>query len=162
MPLLFNIRQTEQHNLHLAGELPISDLDVDLHDDVIQPSSALHYRLEIQKLGESVLVRGELRLPVACVCVRCLSGFNKVVSIPEWTCHLPLQGEDAVVVMNDLVDLTPFLRDDILLELPQHPLCKPDCGGLSKAPVRAAELNRSTTPADDVSSVWAELDRLKL
>jgi uncharacterized metal-binding protein YceD (DUF177 family) len=69
-----------------------------------------------------------------------------------------LEGEDKVSVENDCVDLTPFIREDILLDFPQHPLCKPECAGLktkSQAPkVKDAE--------KEASAVWAELDKLKL
>jgi uncharacterized metal-binding protein YceD (DUF177 family) len=52
------------------------------------------------------------------------------------------------------------VREDILLEFPQHPLCKPDCGGLKKKkavqPVKSGG-NNETKP-----SAWAELNKLKL
>ena len=47
---------------------------------------------------------------------------------------LPLEGEEEVPVINDCVDLTPYMREDILLAFPQHPLCEPDCGGLQAQP----------------------------
>ncbi len=39
----------------------------------------------------------------------------------------------AVPIKNDCVDLTPWVREDILLGFPQHPLCRPDCGGLKES-----------------------------
>ena len=74
--------------------------------------------------------------------------------------HLPLVGEDAVPVTNDCVDLTPFLREDILLTLPQHPLCKPDCRGLSQFAAGGASGQTSQTNAG--ASAWAALNKLKL
>jgi uncharacterized metal-binding protein YceD (DUF177 family) len=59
----------------------------------------------------------------------------------------------------DTVDLTSFLREDILLELPQHPLCKPDCGGLKKP---TPEKSKPSGSSDvKTSSAWAELEKLK-
>ncbi len=73
--------------------------------------------------------------------------------------HLPLEGEDKVAIDNDCVDLTPFVREDMLLEFPQHPLCKPDCAGLKKkTKVRSADGNEAVAKP----SVWTELDKLKL
>ena len=69
---------------------------------------------------------------LACQCVRCLTSFRLPLELNGWTCHLPLQGEDRVKVLNDCVDLTPYVREDILLEIPQHPLCDPECRGLPK------------------------------
>ena len=47
-----------------------------------------------------------------------------------------------VAIENDCVDLTPFVREDILLEFPQHPLCKPDCGGLKTSQTWQGPKNR--------------------
>ncbi len=72
----------------------------------------------------------------------------------------PLEGEEAVSIKNDCVDLTPWVREDILLEFPQHPLCKPDCGGLKKTSVGKA---RKTAGKEEAKpSAWAELNKLKL
>jgi uncharacterized metal-binding protein YceD (DUF177 family) len=61
-------------------------------------------------------------------------------------------------VENDCVDLTPYLREDIFLALPQHPLCATDCQGL------LGEFGRKTsTPSGkDRTSPWGELDKLDL
>ena len=73
---------------------------------------------------------GSLTLTLDCECVRCLKTFEHELKLTDWALHLPLEGEEKVPVENDCVDLTPFVREDILLEFPQHPLCKPDCRGL--------------------------------
>jgi uncharacterized metal-binding protein YceD (DUF177 family) len=73
--------------------------------------------------------------------------------------HLPLEGEDKVSIVNDCVDLTPFLREDMLLEFPQHPLCKPECGGLKKKATKSVEKSEKSKTKPDV---WAELNKLKL
>jgi len=62
--------------------------------------------------------------------------------------------------VGDCVDLTPFLREDILLTLPQHPLCKPDCRGLSQFAAGGASGPTSQTNAG--ASAWAALNKLKL
>ena len=71
--------------------------------------------------------------------------------------HLPLEGDDKVSVNNDCVDLTPFVREDMLIEFPQHPLCKPECAGLiKKTKVHKAGMEEKEP------SPWTELDKLKL
>jgi len=107
------------------------------------------------------LVQGSLTLPLQCECVRCLKTFEYVLELPEWTVLLPLQGEEKVPVDNDCVDLTPYVREDILLEFPQHPLCETDCRGL---PVKEGKAKKATKPGDSNQepSAWSELDKLKL
>ena len=163
MPLTVNLRHLENRNLVLCGELPLAELDFALRDDMIRATQPLHYDLEIELLDEALLVQGLLRLTLDCQCVRCLKGFEFKLELDPWTLHLPfepLDGEEAVSIKNDCVDLTPLVREDILLGFPQHPLCKPDCDGLKKASVGKA---RKTVGKDESKpSAWAELNKLKL
>ena len=147
--------------LALRGELPLTDLEFDARDAMIRAAQPLHYDLEIELLDDAVLVQGLLRLKLDCQCVRCLKNFEFELELDPWTLHLPfepLEGEEAVAIKNDCVDLTPFVREDILLNFPQHPLCKPDCAGL-KPKSQACPTGAAENPA---SAVWAELDKLKL
>src|SRR5690242_14652157 len=138
MPVLVNLRHLEPHNVCLEGELPVAELDIGTGDDVIRVVQPLQYELEVQKLEAGLLVQGRLRLALDCECVRCLKPFRRQLNLDPWTLHLPLEGEEAVVVTNDCVDLTPHLREDILLEFPQHPLCEPECRGLPQSTVGKA------------------------
>jgi uncharacterized protein len=156
MPLTFNIHHVEKKDLHLEGELPTGELDLDLHDDMVRPGPVVTYDLEVQRLEGSALVQGQVHLPVEYTCVRCLKKFKRPLDLNNWTVHLPLTGEDAIDVSNDLVNLTPYLREDTLLALPQHPLCEVECRGL-KMPARLKEPEVLKT-----TSAWAELDKLKL
>ena len=161
MALQLNIRHLEEHGLHLEGELSLSELDITLHDEVIQLTQPLEYKLEVQKLEGGLLVQGSLRLPLKCQCVRCLKSFELPLEIDPWTTHLPLQGEEVVPVVNDCVDLTPAIREDILLEFPQHPLCERDCRGLRNAPADKSKPSSSFGRPEQGSPAWNELNKLK-
>ncbi len=156
MSLTFNIRHLEKKDLHLKGELPTEELDLDLHDEVIRPADTVDYDLEVERLEGAALVQGEISVCVEYNCVRCLKKFQRELELHDWTVHLPLTGEDAVEVSNDLVNLTPYLREDILLALPQHPLCEAECSGL-KIPAGMKDPGRTKD-----ASAWDELDKLKL
>ena len=159
--LTVNLHHLEAHEIHLQGELSVNELDLDVHDPMIHPHQPVHYDLTVEKLPDGLLVSGSLRLTLECACVRCLEPFRHELNLADWNCHLPFVGEDKVVVDNDCVDLTPYLREDILLELPQHPLCKPDCGGLEKTSTGKAKPGRLSRD-EAASSPWAELNKLKL
>ena len=163
MPLIVNLRHLENRNLELCGDLPLADLEFDARDEMIRPTRPLHYDLEVELLDDALLVQGLLRLTLECQCVRCLKDFEFDLELDPWTLHLPfepLEGEDAVSIKNDCVDLTPFVREDILLGFPQHPLCKPDCGGLKKVSVGKAR--KTVGQNESKPSAWAELNKLKL
>ena len=147
-----NLRHLEEHNVRLRGELAADELDLETGDEMIRIGGPLRYDIEVQQMEGSLLVRGTLRMALDCHCVRCLKPFRHDLELKDWMCHLPFEGEDKAAVVNDCVDLTPFVREDMLLEFPRHPLCKPDCKGL-KVGKKPRVKNEST---------WAELDKLKL
>lgn len=160
MPLIVNLRQLEKHDLVLRDELPAAELDIDTHDEMLRATLPLRYEVEVSLLDRSLLVRGWLKLTLDCQCVRCLKPFSCEVVLNPWTRHLPLEGEESAVVVNDCVDLTPWVREDILLEFPRHPLCRPDCRGLEK--IKSGRAKKSGGPEELQPSPWAELDKLKL
>jgi len=161
MPLEINVRQLERGPVGLQGELGLEVLDPDPRDDLVQFPEPVRYDLTVERLGGGLVVQGRLALSLRCICVRCLQPFDRVLVLDPWSCFVALEGEEQATITHDAVDLTPYVREDILLALPQHPLCAPGCGGVSLA-------SRKETPdagldrpkAHDVS-VWAELDKLK-
>ena len=161
MPLTVNIQHLLKHSLKLKGELPVDELELGVNDEMALAKQPLQYDLEVEKLDDAILARGELRLTLDCHCVRCLKAFKLDVELADWACHLLLEGEDAVSVVNDSVDLTLPIREDILLGFPQHPVCKPECGGLKG--LKQGKPDKTSLPdAGLPSSALAELDKLKL
>jgi len=155
--LKVNLRHLEEHGIRLQGDLAAAELALGVRDELIRAEQPLHYDLSVQLLDDAVLVTGDLVLPLECDCARCLKKYSSELKISGWALHLPLEGEDKVSIDNDCVDLTPFMREDILLDFPQHPLCKPECTGLKRKPVRPPKV--ASNPALDV---WTQLDKLKL
>jgi uncharacterized protein len=161
--LSVNLRHLEKRDLELSGELSPAELDLDSHDDMIQAKQPLHYDLEIEMLDDSLLIQGSLQITLDCQCVRCLKDFKFELELDPWTLHLPLkpmEGEETAPIKNDCVDLTPWVREDILLGLPQHPVCKPDCGGLK--PPSVGKARKTAGKEESKPSAWAELNKLKL
>ncbi len=157
MSLRVNLRHLEEEATHLKGELPVAELDFGVVDELIHLEQPLRYDLTVESLHDSLLVQGSLKLVLNCECVRCLKPFKYKLALEGWALHLPLEGEDKVSVNNDCVDLTPFIREDMLLEFPQHPLCKPECAGL----IKKASVHK-VGDEEAKPSPWTELDKLKL
>ena len=161
MPLSVNLRHLEAHGLELEGEMPVAELDIDPRDEVVQLGKPLVYDLNVELLDAGILVQGRLSLGLKCQCVRCLKKFDYRLELDPWTCHLPLQGEEAVPVVNDCVDLTPVVREDILLEFPQHPLCEQDCRGFSSPSGGQSKTFSNVGFPEAGSPEWKELNKLK-
>jgi len=160
MALVVNLRHLETHNTRLHGELSVAELNIETRDEVIHVTHPLQHDLEVQKFEGGLLVQGRLHLVLDCECVRCLKPFHYPLELKEWACHVPLEGEEQAQVVNDCVDLTPYVREDILLEFPRHPLCKPECRGLPKTILGKVKSTKSKAGVG--SPAWAELNKLKL
>lgn len=161
MPIRVNLRHLQAHEINLEGELPTAELDLGLKDDMCRADQPLDYNLKAQEIENEILVQGELSLILTCECVRCLKPFKYELNLPNWTVLLPLEGEEKVPVDNDCVDLTPYLREDILLEFPQHPLCDADCRGLPAKETGKAKKAAKPDVSIQEPSAWADLDKLK-
>lgn len=160
MRVTFNLRHTEKKDLRLQGQLTASDLDLENVDELVQLAGPIEYDLTVERLTDSVLVRGTVHFAFDCECVRCLKPVQQTKE-ETWSWNLPLEGEDRVEVENDCVDLTPYLREDILLAFPQHPLCEIECSGLTSAPQKRSDKKSGASGLGEVSSAWTELNKLK-
>jgi uncharacterized protein len=160
MSLNLNIRQLESGAFHVSGVLGPGEIDWEFEDEMVRPGPVT-FDLEAQRLEADLLVQGSLGVDVECECVRCLKKFNYRLDLPGWACHIPWEGEDRAQIANDCVDLTPYIREDILLELPQHPLCQTECPGLLKKPPASPGQMEGTGRSDRTSPAWSELNKLK-
>lgn len=158
MPVQVNLRHLEDKNVELDGELSAKELELDTIDEMIHTNEPLRYELEVEKNGSNLLVTGSLNLTLDCECVRCLKPFQYNVSLEPYELLVPLEGEDKAPVDNDLVDLTPYIREDTVLAFPQHPLCEAECDRLP--PLK--ESKQAGTSAQGQKSAWDELNKLKL
>ena len=161
MALTVNLHHLTADDLQLKGDLSLEELDIETRDEMIQLHEPLHYDLKIEKVHDALLLHGVLKIRLNCQCVRCLEPFEQLLDIKDWTLHVPLQGEEAAPVISDCVDLTPFVREDILLSFPQHPLCDPQCQGLLNVQAGKAKKGRGAASTQANVSAWAELNKLK-
>lgn len=150
---MINLRHLEEHPVTLEEELTPEELDIANTDSLIRINEPLNYAIEVSQMDKGLLLRGTLKLTLDCECARCLKPFPHKLSLANWTCHVPLEGEEKAAVINDCVDLTGYVREDIVLAFPQRPLCGPDCKGLPGMADTSSELTLNP---------WAELNKLKL
>jgi uncharacterized metal-binding protein YceD (DUF177 family) len=149
-----NLRHLEEDAVSLNDEMTPEELDVGVEDPLVHVNEPLRYQLEVQQMEDGLLVQGTLRVTLDCECARCLKPIRHKLDFDAWAAHIPLEGEEKAVVVNDLVDLTPYVREDIVLAFPQRPLCGPDCKGLPGTD--------ASKEAPLIADPWAELNKLKL
>ncbi|MCX6859624.1 MAG: YceD family protein [Verrucomicrobia bacterium] len=159
MSLKVNLRLLEKESIQLDGDILGSELAPDFLDELMRLSHPVEYELTVERQSDSLLVTGSLRSHVDCECSRCLKSFVLPVRVDEFSILAPLEGEEALLVDGDFADLTPVVREDILLALPTNPLCGPDCRGLKpKGQPRELQVREQAEP----NTAWSALDNLKL
>jgi uncharacterized protein len=143
-----HLKQVPAQGLHLNGDedCPLDDLEA----EGILCAGPLHYNMDVGVAGGALWARGSLSQPVKLRCVSCLENFVHDVQVPAFAVHTELHGPETV-------DLTPFMREDLLLNLPAHPRCDRDGNRVCKG-------KRPETPEADLErkSDWSALDKLKI
>ena len=143
-----HLKQIPAQGLHLEGEedCPIQELE----SEEIRCAGRLHYGLDFGVAGGALWANGSLSQPVELRCVSCLENFVHDVRAPAFAVHMELRGPETV-------DLTPSMREEILLNLPAHPHCDRDGDRVCQAKqVKTAE--KDTRRESD----WSALDKLKI
>jgi uncharacterized metal-binding protein YceD (DUF177 family) len=163
MGLLVPLAALQKGPVQLDGELTPEALGLETLDPCIEANQAVRYELKAHLMGRELFVEGTLETTFNCRCVRCLRPFDHLLRIDPWQFVLDLDDtEEPVPVVNESVDLTPQVREDSLLALPQHPVCSSDCRGL---PSRQSDTSKPEGLSDGASgapSAWSILDTLKL
>lgn len=96
--------------------------------------SPIELDLRLSSVGEGVLVTGTAVVHLVGSCTRCLNEIasTEVIDVQQLFCYpgKELDDADANRIEGESIDLEPTLRDEIVLDLPFTPLCRPDCAGL--------------------------------
>ena len=125
-------------------------------DRFVRNIDPLAYDLFAERLGHELIVQGRVSAPLELLCSRCAEFFSTSVTDSSF-----LRGYD-ISDESDTVDVTPDLREAILLLLPTYPVCRKDCAGL--CPQCGANLNevrcKCVLHAGDAR--WEALDALDL
>jgi uncharacterized protein len=148
-----NVKRLPVEGETLRGTEPASIMELD--EPEIRFEHEVAYDLHAQIQGNALLVTGTLETPATLRCSRCSTSFEHPVLVNEFIFHQELTGED-------FVDLTPNVREDIILELPQRALCKQQCRGL--CPMCGKNLNEGACqcPPSLGDARWHALEQLKL
>jgi uncharacterized protein len=161
-PLLLNVAELLRR--------PGSDKDVALSatpvelalDDDRLTDDPVGVALHLDVLTNGIVVTGTITASWRGECRRCLAPVGGVLRIPVQELYqTTVTDPDAFPIVGEQLDLTPMVREAVLLDLPTAPLCRDDCAGI--CPVCGADRNANpcscdTTVRDDR---WAALDALR-
>ena len=111
--------------------------------------------LMINKSEKAVWIRGRIEAEIILECSRCLEDFRFPLDSPCEVTLFPFEDEalpeEEELNLEDLrssyyyegeIDLSAIVREQILLDIPYKPLCRPSCKGL--CPTCGEDLNRGS------------------
>ena len=106
-----------------TGTMPsaVLELEGDAVANEVQPIS---YDVRIDVCDNELIVTGRVSTLVRFVCTRCAELFDQSVADAEFKAFHSFENKFTSV------DLTPDIREAILLAFPMHPVCTPECCGL--------------------------------
>jgi len=151
-----NVHEIDEATKEVAYDEPTAPLnDLLAREEVCDYSfeAPARVRLEYYRAGQELFVNGHITGRVNGRCARCVEAYPfelvkdfSLVLVPR--CDLPAEVElneedlDLSFYEGDSVDLSPLVREQILLALPTRPLCRDACKGL--CPQCGANLNLQT------------------
>ncbi len=164
------LKEHSGHSRQYVLHEEISHLDTD-----IVPLTTLDGNVQLIRTGDGVLVLAQLHASLELECVRCLDHFAKVIQFEMEEefyptidiitgAALPLaeDAEEATQIdAHHEIDLTEVVRQNLLLAIPQHPLCRTRCLGL--CPTCGKNWNEGPCHCvhDDIDPRWDALKHLR-
>lgn len=145
----------------IAVEVDPSDVELE-HEGRLVPDSSVGVRLECASTNDGIVVDGSLQVRFRGACRRCLRPVEGERSIEIHELYQENRTDpDAFPIENDQIDLRPMVRESILLDVPDDPLCRVDCPGL--CPVCGADLATETCHCDTstIDPRWSVLSELR-
>ena len=135
------LRDIEQATKELSFEEPSDELNALLAQGTVQDfrfPQPTDVHLSYYRSGQELFFAGELSGSAAGQCVRCLELYDfrhvmpfAFVLVPRSEADEEDDGDiDLSYYAGEEVDLSPLLRERVLLSLPTVPLCSEDCLGL--------------------------------
>lgn len=157
--LLIDLALLPEEGKAIKGELEATIFDLPATDP--KPLAPLEFDLYAQRFDNELLLQGSLSCPFEFECVRTLHPFVKTLTLPAAAISLEIGNSGEV-------DATEALREELLLEMPNHPaceiadepqLCKIDPHYLAVDKGDESELNPA--PPEEGDSRWSALDAFR-
>lgn len=143
-------------DLHVAPEV------VGIEDSRLVSGAEISVQLRCESLSDGIVVLGHIGAEFHGDCRRCLGPIVATLTIDVRELYqLVVSDPDAFAIHNDQIDLGPMVRETVLIELPDAPLCRLDCAGL--CPICGVNLDQGSCgcQAPVIDSRWAALDAIR-
>ena len=137
--------------------------DLRVGSTVIPADAEIVIEAQLERIADGVVVRGGISSSWVSECSRCLqaAGGPMFVSVDELFESEAVAGE-TYPLDGEILDLEPLIRDALVLELPQAPVCRVDCEGLCPECGIDRNVQTCTCAPEHLDPRWAALQSLDL
>ena len=111
-----DLRQLPPDGKEISGETGGEVFELS-KEDPAQSSSPLLLEITARQMGDFLHLEGNIEATFSLEFGRCLQRYLHTVRKPDYIAEIPIEN-------GDIIDLTPRLREDILLDLPGYPRCE--------------------------------------
>lgn len=157
----------------VAASVVLDALDLQDHDvDRQRLQGPVTVHVELTSTLDVVLAEATIGVGFVSECSRCLAPIDEQLVIEASERFADAAGagaraaagaasEDVFAIEHGQLDLAPFVREAVLLDLPDAPRCRADCAGL--CPVCGIDRNVTTCDCamEAVDDRWSALDALR-
>lgn len=156
----------EIHSVETAKSLGVSPPDLMLDDDVLIDAI-------VTRQGRVFFVDGTLSASLQLVCSRCAGEFSYPVNTGFYCQEQPLSNSDTDMetallkgdmdidhYAGDEVELNNIFREQIMLAMPMHPLCRIDCRGLCTKCGQNMNIKECGCKEEEVQSPFSVIKKL--
>jgi uncharacterized protein len=151
-PFILNVGFIVHQTVGYSREFPFDFPFVSLPPDIRLENLSGYAR--VTRTAQGLLIQLKLTADTLVECARCLTEFHQplVTDITDLYAFTTNSVTDSGLILpeNGKINLTPMVRDEMLLSIPINPICQPDCKGL--CPICGEYLNESTCNHDQVES----------
>ncbi len=156
MSLRIDPKGLPEEGLHIEGHLAPAVFGLK-PDDEVRAVSHLEYDLNVTCDEDGLIVQGRIVATFDLACGRCAERFQLRMDLPAYALDVPFENAGAI-------DLTSWLREDMLLALPTFPRCEMGNVTPRECPAEgrfapATEIVRDA-PQEEDGEVWKALDQL--
>jgi uncharacterized protein len=150
-PFRLNVGFLISQPVGYSRDFPLETPSLQLDDDLALEDITGNAR--ITRTAQGLLVQVQLHGLLQTDCVRCLTSTSQSLD-PEFTelyafTRNSITDSGLLLPDDHHIDLTPLVREYMLLDIPINPLCREDCQGL--CPVCGNNLNTNTCNHEDAA-----------
>ncbi|MCL2323525.1 MAG: DUF177 domain-containing protein [Oscillospiraceae bacterium] len=109
------------------------DVEIILPEGKLDFSKDILFNFKLQLLNEIITIVGIIKTQVMLQCSRCAEEFAYDINLDvfeEFTINKDLVDEDIALIINEKIDISRIVSDNILINLPIAKVCKEGCKGL--------------------------------